>query len=262
MSSPSTATNVIEGLLEQTNEVSRTIQSYSDNVIGTPRQTMSIIESLSSLHKVLGQLIESPFFQLLFTGESNLDQTSIFSMAVNRCGQELHEFLVQWAEVIKRGPRDEENWSLINTTVQRVTETISVYTEAFQSCLTVHGRYVQPFSLHYLNWTDNQRTLMFKTPPDFSIILNCESDTSRKIKEMTGMFPLMSNPLRDDLLNSTQASVFVQLMSRITNSPVEIQEISYELISAISDASIRIRDVRNRVFTYEQSFDGKVTLSF
>src|SRR5258706_15535959 len=103
---------------------------------------------------------------------------------------------------------------------------------------------------------------MFKTPPDFSMILNCQFDTSRKIHEMTGMFPLMSNPLRDDLLNSTQASVFMQLMSRITNSPVEIREISPELISAISDASIRIRDVRNRVFTYEQSFDGKFTSHF
>lgn len=142
MSSPSTATRLIEGLLERTNEVSRTIRSYSDNVTHTPRQTLSIIESLSSLHKALGQLIESPFFQSPFTGESNSDQTSIFSMAVNRCGQELHEFLVQWAEVIKRdrGPRDEEYWSLINTTVQRVAETINVYTEAFQSCLTLDGR--------------------------------------------------------------------------------------------------------------------------
>ncbi len=76
------------------------------------------------------------------------------------------------------------------------------------------------------------------------------------------MFPLMSSPLRDDLLNSTQAFVFLQLMSRITNSPVEIREISPELISAVSDASIRIRDIRNRVFAYEQSFDGKVILSF
>lgn len=99
---------------------------------------------------------------------------------------------------------------------------------------------------------------MFKTPSDFSIILNCQFDTLRKLEEMTGMFPLMPNLLRDDLLNSTQVSMFMQLMSRITNSPVEIREISPELISTISDASIRIRDVRNRVFTYEQSFDGKV----
>jgi len=142
MSSPSMATRLIEDLHERTNEVSRTIRSYSDNVTHAPRQTLSIIESLSSLHKALGQLIESPFFQSPFTGESNSDQTSIFSMAVNRCGQELHEFLVQWAEVIKRNrdPRDEEYWSLINTMVQRVTETINVYTEAFQSCLTLDGR--------------------------------------------------------------------------------------------------------------------------
>ncbi len=142
MSSPSTATHLIEGLLERTNEVSRRIQSDSDNVINAPRQTMSIIESLSTLHEVLGQLIESPFFQSPFSVESNSDQTSIFSIAVNRCGQELHEFHKQWIEVIKRkrGPQDEEYWSLINRTVQRITETISLYTEAFQSCLTIEGR--------------------------------------------------------------------------------------------------------------------------
>ena len=71
------------------------------------------------------------------------------------------------------------------------------------------------------------------------------------------MFPLMPYPLRNDLLNSTQASVLMRLMSRVTQSPIEIQEISHELISTISDACTTIRDVRSRVFTYEQAFDGE-----
>lgn len=142
MSSPSTATHLMEGLLERTNEFSRTIQSYNHNVINAPRQTTSIIKSLSNLHKVLDQLIELPFFQSTFSVESNSDQTPIFSIAVNRCRQELHELLEQWIEAIKRkrGPQDDEYWSFLNTTVQRVTETISLYTEVFQSCLTIEGR--------------------------------------------------------------------------------------------------------------------------
>ncbi len=142
MSSPSAGTHLIEVLFERTDEVSRTIQSYSDNVTHAPRQTMSIIEHLSSLRKALDQLIESPFFQSPITAESNSDQTSIFSMAVNRCGQELHEFLVQWAEAIEinKGSRDEEYWSLSNTIVQQMVEAINVYTEAFQLCLTLDGR--------------------------------------------------------------------------------------------------------------------------
>lgn len=142
MSSLSAGTPLIEVLFEQTNEISRTIHSYSDNVTHAPKQTMLIIERLSSLRKALDQLIESPFFQSPVMGESKSDQTSIFSMAVNRCGQELHGFLVQWAEAIKRnrGSRDEEYWSLINAIVQQMAEAINVYTEAFQSCLTLDGR--------------------------------------------------------------------------------------------------------------------------
>ena len=132
------ATHFIEGLLERTDDVSRTIQSYRDHV---PSLTTSFIATLSCLHEVLGRLIASPLFQSDFTRENNFDQT-IFVIAVNRCGEELHEFLVQWAEVIKRnrGPQDEEYWSLFNTTVKRVTDAISVYAEAFQSCLTIGGR--------------------------------------------------------------------------------------------------------------------------
>lgn len=102
---------------------------------------------------------------------------------------------------------------------------------------------------------------MLRTPADLSIILNCEFDTSKEIKGMTIMFPLMSKTLRDDPLNSC-VSVVMRLMSRITRLPIEIHEISHELISTISEARIRVEEVRSRVFSYEKSFDGKVTFPF
>lgn len=140
MSSPSTATHVIEGLLERTNEASRIIQSHKGNVSCL---TTSITETLSRLGQVLCRLIASPFFQSPIAEERNFDQT-IFLIAVNACGRELDEFIVQWTEVTERyeGLPDEEYSCLINTTDQRVTEAISVYTEAFQSCLTIEGRQV------------------------------------------------------------------------------------------------------------------------
>ena len=103
---------------------------------------------------------------------------------------------------------------------------------------------------------------MLEMPLNFSTTLKCQLDTSRSIREMTEKFPRMANPLQDDQFNPQRTSVFVQLMSRLTKPPTELQEISDGLISTLSDASTRIENVTNRVLAYEQGFDGEIIFTF
>ena len=144
MSTLSTSTTLTEDLLELTKKVFETFQSHSDYVTNTPGQNSSITDSLSNLHKVLSQLIEAPSFELSTAAQSNFDQTSVFFMTVCLCAHELNNLLRVWSEMIKgnRFLRDDQYWSSVDRMIQRGTANLRVCAQAFQSCLTIDGRYV------------------------------------------------------------------------------------------------------------------------